>query len=73
MPLCNQYFPYSDSSMITFLQESVVKKGRPHLLDPADCLGLPLGYTKTRSSPFALQMEFGDFHSVLCLFLKYSM
>jgi hypothetical protein len=50
-----------------------VKKGRPCSLGPADCLGLVLGYTRTKCSLFALQMVFGATHSVLCLFLKYSM
>jgi len=53
--------------------DRVVKKGRPRSLGPADCLGLVLGYTRTKGSLFALQMVFVATHSVLCLFLKYSM
>jgi hypothetical protein len=51
----------------------ILKKGRPHSLGLADCLGLVLGYTRTKGSLFALQMVFGATHSVLCLFLKYYM
>jgi len=47
-----------------YSHEVVVKKGR---------LGVVLGYTRTRGSLFALQMVFGASHSVLGLFLKYSM
>jgi hypothetical protein len=41
-------------------------------LDAAACLGLVLGYTRTRGSLFSLQMIFGASHSVLALFLRYS-
>jgi hypothetical protein len=70
MPLYNQYSSYSKSGKITVMREMVVKKGRPCLLGPADCLGLVLGYTRTRGSLFAVQMVFGASHSVLCMFLK---
>jgi hypothetical protein len=72
-PLYNWYCPYSQSSKITVIRERVVKKGRPRSLGPADCLALVLGYTRTKGSLFALQMVFIATHSVLCLFLKYSM
>jgi hypothetical protein len=72
-PLYNRYSPYSQSGKITVIRDRVVKKGRPRSLGPADCLGLVLGYTRTKGSLFALQMVFGATHSVLCLFLKYSM
>jgi hypothetical protein len=72
MPLYNQYSSYSKSGKITVMREMVVKKGRPCWLGPADCLGLVLGYMRTRGSLFALQMVFGASHSVLCMFLKYS-
>jgi hypothetical protein len=59
--------------MISVIRERVVKKGRPHSLGLADCLGLVLGYTKTKGSLSTLQMVFGATPSVLCIFLKYSM
>jgi hypothetical protein len=71
-PLYNRYSPYSQSGKITVIRDRVVKKGRPRSLGPADCLGLVLGYTRTKGSLFALQMVFGASHSVLSLFLKYS-
>jgi len=55
------------------MRENVVTKGRPCSLGPADCRGLVLGYTRTTGSLYALQMVFGASHSVLCLFLKFSM
>jgi hypothetical protein len=72
-PLYNRYPPYSQSVKITVIMDRVVKKGRPRSLGLADCLGLVLGYTRTKGSLFALQMVFVATHSVLCLFLKYSM
>jgi hypothetical protein len=65
-PLYNHYSPYSDSGRIAVLSERQVKKGRPHSLGPADCLGLVLGYTRTKGSLFALQMVFGASHSGCC-------
>jgi len=46
--------------------------GQPRLLDAPSCLGLVLGYTRTKGSLFSLQMIFGVTHSVLALFLRYS-
>jgi hypothetical protein len=65
-PLYNRYPPYSQSVKITVIMDRVVKKGRPRSLGPADCLGLVLGYTRTKGSLFALQMMFVATHSVLC-------
>ncbi len=72
MPLYNHYSPYSNSGRIVVLSEMQIKKGRPHSLGPTDCLGLVLGCARTRGTLFALQMVFGASHSVLYLFLKYS-
>jgi len=46
--------------------------GRKRSLDAPSCLGLVLGYTRTKGSLFSLQMIFGATHSVLALFLRYS-
>jgi hypothetical protein len=46
--------------------------GWPRSLDAVVCLGLVLGYTRTKGSRFSLQMVFGATHSVLALFLRYS-
>jgi hypothetical protein len=72
-PLYFRYSPYSMNGKIVTMRENDVTKGRPRLLGPADCLGLVLGYTRTTGSLYALQMVFGASHSVLCLFLKFSM
>jgi hypothetical protein len=72
-PLYFQYSPYSVNGKIVKMKDNAVTKGRPRSLGPADCLGLVLGYTRTTGSLYALQMVFGASHSVLCLFLKFSM
>jgi hypothetical protein len=41
-------------------------------LDAAACLGLVLGYTRTKGSLLALQQVFGATHLVLSLFLRHS-
>jgi hypothetical protein len=46
--------------------------GQPRSLDAASCLGLVLGYTRTRGGLFALQMIFGVSYSVVALFLEFS-
>jgi hypothetical protein len=46
--------------------------GQKISLDAPSCLGLVLGYTRTKGSLFFLQMIFGATHSVLTLFLRYS-
>jgi hypothetical protein len=72
-PLYHRYSPYSVNGKIVRLRNPNALKGRPRLLGPAACLGLVLGYTRTRGSLFAMQMIFGASHSVLCLFLRFSM
>ena len=53
----DQYSPYSVNGKI--VRNEQLSKGRPRLLGPAACLGLVLGYTRTRGSLFAMQMIFG--------------
>ena len=72
-PLYHRYSPYSLNGKIVRVRDVGPNSGRPRSLGPADCLGLLLGYTRTRGSFFTLQMVFGATHSVLCLFLKFSM
>jgi hypothetical protein len=55
------------------LQNLGANGGRPRLLDPASCLALLLGYTRTRGSMSMLQLVFGLTNSVLSIFLKFSM
>jgi hypothetical protein len=47
-------------------------RGQPRSLDAAGCLGLVLGYTRTKGGLFGLHMSFGVSYSVLAVFLKYS-
>jgi hypothetical protein len=72
-PLYHRYSPYSVIGKIVRLRNPNALKGRPRVLGPAACFGLVLGYTWTRGSLFAMQMIFGASHSVLCLFLRFSM
>jgi hypothetical protein len=67
-----RYSPYSINGKIVRVVIQDGMPGRPRSLGAAACLGLVLGYTRTRGSLFSLQMIFGASHSVLTLFLHYS-
>jgi len=67
-----RYSPYSINGKIVRVVIQDGMPGRPRSLDAAACVGLVLGYTRTRGSLFSLQMIFGASHSVLALFLRYS-
>ena len=67
-PLYNRYSPYSKNGKIVVLRNAGALGGRPRSLDPAGCLALVLGYTRTRGSMSMLQMVFGLTNSVLCIF-----
>jgi len=71
-PMYQRYSPYSINGKIVRVVIQDGMPGRPRFLDAAACLGLVLGYTRTRGSLFSLQMIFGASHSVLALFLRYS-
>jgi hypothetical protein len=71
-PLYLRYSPYSINCKIVVIQNEDGTRGRPRCLDAAACLGLVLGYTRAKGSLFSLQMIFGATHSVLSLFLRYS-
>jgi hypothetical protein len=72
--LYSRYSPYVvDGKIVPLRHERGTKGGRPRTFDAAGCLALILSYTRTRGSVIGLQVMFGASHSVLVLFLKYSM
>jgi len=72
--LYNRYSPYViDGKIVPLRHERGTKCGRPRTFDAASCLALILCYTRSRGSLFGLQMLYGATHSVLVVFLKYSM
>jgi hypothetical protein len=72
--LYNRYSPYVvDGKVVPLRHERGTKGGRPRTFDAASCLALILCYTRTRGSLFGLQLMYGATHSVLVVFLKYSM
>jgi hypothetical protein len=71
-PLYNRYLPYVENGKVARVTHEGGTHGRPRSLDAASCLGLVLGYTRTRGGLFALQMIFGVSYSVVALFLKFS-
>ena len=72
-PFYRRYSPYAENGKILVVcHPDGTRGGRPRSLDAAACLGLALGYTRTKGSLFSLQMVFGATHSVLAAFLRYS-
>jgi hypothetical protein len=71
-PLYQCYSPYSVNGKIARVIQQDGMPGRKRLLYAPSCLGLVLGYTRTKGSLVSLQMIFGATHSVLALFLHYS-
>jgi hypothetical protein len=71
-PLYLRYSPYSINCKIVIIENEDGTRGRPQSLDAAACLGLVLGYSRTKGSLFLLQMIFGATPSLLSLFLRYS-
>jgi hypothetical protein len=72
-PLYNRYSPYVENGKVARVTYQGGTHGQPRSLDAASCLGLVLGYTRTRGGLYALQMLFGISYSVLAVFLKFSM
>jgi hypothetical protein len=70
-PLYHRYSPYSVNGKIVTVRDSGLRSGRPHSLGPADCRFSSQVY-ENYGILFTLQMVFGASHSVLCLFLKFS-
>jgi hypothetical protein len=71
--LYNRYLPYVVVGKLVDVRHQGGSCGQPRSLDAAGCLGLVLGYTRTKGGLFGLQMIFGASYSVLEVFLKYSM
>ena len=72
-PFYRRYSPYTGNGKISVVRHpDGTRGGRPRSLDAAACLGLALGYTRTKGSLFSVQMVFGVTHSVLSAFLRYS-
>jgi len=72
--LCSRYSPYVvDGKIVPLRHERGTKGGRPRTFDAASCVALILCYTRSRGSVIGLQVMYGASHSVLLVFLKYSM
>ena len=53
-PLYNRYSPYVENGKVARVRHEGGTHGRPRSLDAASCLGLVLGYTRTRGGLYAL-------------------
>ena len=67
-PMYSGYTPFDLSGMIV---EFVYTSGRKREVQPEDCLGLVLMWTRTRGSLNVLQLVFGLTYSNLCIYLRF--
>ena len=67
-PMFSGHTPFHDSGMIV---EFEYIRGRKREVQPEDCLGLVLVWTRTRGSLNVLQLVFGLTYSNLCVYLRF--
>jgi hypothetical protein len=67
-PMYSGYTPFDLSGMIV---EFVYTSGQKREVQPNNCLGLVLMWTRTRGSLNVLQLVFGLTYSNLCVYLRF--
>ena len=67
-PMFSGHTPFHPSGMIV---EFEYTRGRKREVQPEDCLGLVLVWTRTRGSLNVLQLVFGLTYSNLCVYLRF--
>ena len=70
-PVYDQYTPFVDEDGFIVCKVSMTK-GRPRLMNPADCLGLVLAWSRTRGSLMVLQLIFGLTMSPVAKYLQFA-
>ena len=71
-PVFNAYTPFVPSGTSCFEWEKHPKRGRKRKIQPEDCLGLVLAWTRTRGSLMSLQIIFGMTYSNLDDYLLFA-
>ena len=69
-PMYDNYSPFIDAN--GYIRKKKSKAGRPRLMNAMDCLGLILGWTRTRGSATALQLIFGTTMTPTCKYLQFA-
>ncbi len=70
-PIYEQYTPYMDADGFIIRKVSLAR-GRPRMMNPADCLGLVLAWSRTRGSLMVLQLLFGMTMSPVAKYLQFA-
>jgi hypothetical protein len=70
-PIYEQYTPYMDGDGYIIRKVSMTR-GRPRMMNPADCLGLVLAWSRTRGSLMVLQLLFGMTMSPVSKYLQFA-
>jgi hypothetical protein len=70
-PVYDHYSPYVNKDGYIVRKKSLTK-GRPRMLNPADCLGLVLAWSRTRGSLMVLQLLFGMTMSPVGKYLQFA-
>ncbi len=67
-PMFDGHTPFNESGMIV---EFEYRTGQKRKVQPADCLGLVLVWTRTRGSLNVLQLVFGLTYTNLSIYLRF--
>jgi hypothetical protein len=70
-PVYEQYTPFMDENGYIIRKVSM-NRGRPRCMNPADCLGLVLAWSRTRGSLMVLQLIFGMTMSPVAKYLQFA-
>ena len=70
-PLYDAYTPFVDKDGF-ICQKVSLTRGRPRMMNPGDCLGLVLAWTRTRGSMMVLQLIFGLTMSPVAKYLRFA-
>ena len=70
-PLYDRYTPFVNADGFVIKKVSL-SRGRPRLMHPSDCLGLILGWSRTRGSLMVLQLVFGMTMTPIAKYLQFA-
>jgi hypothetical protein len=70
-PLYEHYAPYMDANGFIIRKVSLTR-GQPRMMNPANCLGLVLAWSRTRGSLMVLQLLFGMTMSPVAKYLQFA-
>ena len=70
-PVHEHYTPFMDADGFLIWKVSLTR-GRPRLMNPTDCLGLVLAWSRTKGSLMVLQLIFGIMMSLVAKCIQFA-